>query len=120
MAVKAPVKRAAKAQRVPRATAPLHHAGTAPKAHRALRARAMAAVKAVVTTVAAKNNVAIPVLTNAATAKAVPQHAVLVRRAVARGVDHKAGTAAVMEAGTAAVKTVINMMATSCLATSTP
>jgi hypothetical protein len=84
----------------------------------------MAAVKAVVTTVAAKNNVAIPVLTNAAMAKAVPHHAVLVRRAVARavarGVDHKAGTAAVMEAGTAAVKTVINMMATSCLATSTP
>jgi hypothetical protein len=84
----------------------------------------MAAVKAVVTTVAAKNNVATPVLTNAATAKAVPHHAVLVRRAVARGVDHKAGTAAVMEAvmeaGTAAVKTVINMMATSCLATSTP
>ena len=117
----------AKAQPVHRATALLHHAETghrAGKAPRALKAKAMAAVKADATVAAmavvVRSNVAIPVLTNAAMAKAVPHHAVLVRRDVARGVDHKAGTEAVMEAGTKAVKTVINMMATSCLATSIP
>ena len=117
-AVKAPVKHAAKvrAQPVHRATALLHHAETghrAGKAHRALKVKAMAAVKVVETVAAmavvARNNVAIPVLTTVAMAKAVPHREVPVLRAVAPTVVVKA-----------VAKSVASTMATSCHATSTP
>jgi len=56
-----------------------------------------------------KNNVAIPVLTTVAMAKAVPLHVVPVLRAVAQVVGHKVAKGV--------VKTVDATTATSCLAT---
>jgi hypothetical protein len=119
--VKAPAKHAAKvrAQPVRRATVLLHHAEMdhrASKAPRALKVRAMAAAKADATVDAARNNVAIPVLTTVVMAKAVPHRAVHVLRAVAQVAAHRAAMAV---ADTEAAKTVVVTMATSCHATST-
>jgi hypothetical protein len=123
-AVKVRVKPAAKAQRVHRATARLHLAETGHRAHkaqRALKVKAKAAEKVVgVTVVAAKNNVATPVLTTVAMAKAVPHHVVHVLRAVARVAAHKAAMAVVLTLVVkVAAKTVAATMATNCPATST-
>ncbi len=120
--VKAPAKLVAKvrAQPVHRATALLHHAEMdhrASKAPRALKAKAMAAAKADATVDAARNNVAIPVLTTVVMAKAAPHRAVHVLRAVAQGAAHRAATAV---ADTEAPKTVAETMVMSCHAISTP
>jgi hypothetical protein len=74
----------------------------------------MAAAKADATVDAARNNVAIPVLTTVVMAKAVPHRAAHVLRAVAQVAAHKA------VAATQAAKTVVVTMATSCHATSIP
>jgi hypothetical protein len=124
--VKAPAKHAAKARAQPvrRATALLHHAEMdhrASKAPRALKVRAMAAAKADATVDAAKNNVAIPVLTTVVMAKAVPHRAAHVLRAVVQGAAPKVAMVAAMAvAATQAAKTVVVTMATSCHATSIP
>lgn len=81
------------------------------KARRALKAKAMVAVKAVVKVGAVKNNVATRVLTTVAMAKAVPHRVVHVLRAAVPAVVVKAAKA---------VKTAVATMATSCHATSTP
>ena len=113
MEAKAPAKHAAKVkvQPVHRAMALRHHAAMAHKALPALKARAMVAVKAVAMVDAVKNNVAIPVLTTVAMAKAAPHHGVHVPRAVVLREVAKAARA---------VKTAVARMATSCHATSTP
>ena len=109
--VKVNAKAAAKALRAHRATALLRHAEMGHKAHKALhalKAKAMAAVRAV----AVKSNVAIPVLTTVVMARAAPPRAVLVPRAVAPTVADKAA----VKAG----KTTITTMAMNCHATSIP
>lgn len=112
---KAPAKHVAKVRAQPghRATALLHHAAMVRKAPRALKAKAMAAVKAV----AARSNVAIRVLTTVVMAKAVPHHAVHVLKAVVQVAAHRAAMAV---ADTQVAKTVAETMAMSCHATLTP
>jgi hypothetical protein len=91
------------------------------RAHRALKAKAMDAVKADATVVAVKNNVAIPVLTTVGMAKAVLHHAVHALRDVVQVAAHRVAMAvAATGVVKVAAKTVAVTMATSCHATSTP
>ena len=91
-----------------------HHAATAHKAHRVLKARAMVAVKVAVMVavtatakaVVVRSSVAIHALTTGVTAKADPHPVAHVLKAVAQPVVVKV-----------AVKTVAVMMATNCHAT---
>jgi hypothetical protein len=108
-----------RASPVLRATHRLHPAATVHKAHRVLKARAMAAEKvavmgAVTATAKAvvdKASAAIRALTTGPTAKAVPHRAAHVLKAVALPVAAKVVKVA--------VKTVAVMMATNCHATLT-
>ena len=120
VAVKAHVKHAVKAQHVQRATVLRHPAEMGRRAHkapRALKVRATAAAKVATVKVAvvAKSKGAIPVLTTAAMAKAVPHRAVLGPKVV---VQVAALRAAMAVANTPVVRTGDATMATSCLATS--
>jgi hypothetical protein len=84
----------------------------APKAHRALKAKATVAAKvATVMAVAPKSNVAIRVLTTVAKAKAGQHHGVHALKVVVQVAAHKA-------AATVAAKTADVTTATSCHATS--
>ena len=103
-----------RALHVRRAMALLPHAATAhraPKVHRALKAKAMAAAKVDATVVAVKSSAAIHVLTTVAMVKAVPHHAVHVLKDAVPVVALKVGKA---------VKTAATTTVTNCLATSIP
>lgn len=118
MVVRVKVVAKAKVSRAHRAMALHPLAATALKAAHALKAKAMVAEKvaamvagmASVKAAVAKSNVAIPALTTARMAKAVPRHAVRAQRVVAEAVK------GVRAAG----KTAIATMAMNCHATLTP
>lgn len=114
MVVRVKVVAKAKVSRAHRAMALHPLAATALKAAHALKAKAMVAEKvaamASVKAAVAKSNVAIPALTTARMAKAVPRHAVRAQRVVAEAVK------GVRAAG----KTAIATMAMNCHVTLTP
>jgi hypothetical protein len=105
-----------RASPVLRATHHPHHAATAHKARRVLKARAMVAVKVAVTATAKavvdKSSAPTHALTTGVMAKAVPHRAAPVPKVVARPVAAKVVKVA--------VKTVAGAMATNCHATLTP